>query len=322
MKIWIITEGIAGTENQCLGVAETLREELGGDILIKRISLNQPWKTFSPFLGFESPCTFSSKGDRLTPPWPDVALCAGRKAIAAARYIKKASKGHTYVVQIQDPRISPHHFDLVAVPFHDPARGDNVIVTDAAPNRITQEKLEQARKDFSEALLSLLPPPRVAVLIGGNSKAHTLTPEIMTSLTEQLHTLVETQNVSLMVTTSRRTGPENEEIMKNLLTGPNVYIWDGSGENPYFGFLAHADYIIVTSDSVSMLSDAATTGKPVYMVALEGGSKRFDRFYKNLMNKNCIRLFDGTLEHWDYSPLSDSRMVASAIREGLKKRTK
>src|SRR5262245_41653904 len=123
---WIVTEGLAGTENQCLGVAEAL----GIMPEIKRIRLRQPWKSFSPFLGFEQNMTFSPP---LQPPWPDLLLASGRKSIAASRYIKKASGGRTFTVQIQDPRISPSYFDLVAVPEHDPARGENVIVTAASP---------------------------------------------------------------------------------------------------------------------------------------------------------------------------------------------
>ena len=121
---------MAGTENQCLGIAEALNIRP----VIKRIGLRQPWKFLSPWLGFEG--SYSFTGDKLGPPWPDLLLASGRKSVAAARYIKKASGGKTFAVQIQDPRIDPACFDLVAVPAHDPARGDNVLVTTAAPNRL------------------------------------------------------------------------------------------------------------------------------------------------------------------------------------------
>jgi mitochondrial fission protein ELM1 len=106
---WIITEGLAGTENQCLGVAEAL----GVTPEIKRVSLKQPWKLLSPYLGFEKAASFAPP---LCGPWPDLLIASGRKSIAASRYIKKASGGKTFTVQIQDPRISLAHFDLVAVP--------------------------------------------------------------------------------------------------------------------------------------------------------------------------------------------------------------
>lgn len=304
MKCWIVTEGLTGTENQCLGVAEAL----GVTPIAKRIHLRQPWKTLSPFLGFENRHTFIPA---IEEPWPDLLIASGRKSIAASRYIKKASGGKTFTVQIQDPRTCPSQFDLVAVPEHDPTRGNNVIVTAASPNRITAEKLAEAKIKYN--YFEKLKSPRVAVLIGGNSKSHRLTNAVISKFSEQLKNL----DAGLMITTSRRTGAENETILRNSLKDSSAFFWDGQGDNPYFGILAWADYIIVTSDSASMLSDAGTTGKPVYMVPLEGGSPRLDKLHENLKKKHVIRPFEGTLENWSYSPLNDSHFIAEEIMRRL-----
>jgi hypothetical protein len=98
---WIVTEGLAGTENQCLGIADAM----GLCPEVKRIRLRTPWKQLSPYLGFET--AFSFKGDSLAGPYPDLVLASGRKAIAAARYIKKQSAGKSYIVFVQDPRVKP-----------------------------------------------------------------------------------------------------------------------------------------------------------------------------------------------------------------------
>ncbi len=305
---WIVTEGIAGTENQCLGVAEAL----GLSPHVKRITLRQPWKLLSPWLKFECACTFTPP---LEGPWPDLLIASGRKSVAAARHIKKASGGKTFAVQIQDPRVCPKTFDLVAVPSHDPLRGENVVVTDAAPNRVTPWRLATARDRF-ESLYAPLPSPRAAVLIGGNSKTHRMTPAMTHKLAGQLKALA-AKGTSLMVTASRRTGEENTRILQETLTGPNIAFWDGTGENPYFGMLAWADYILVTSDSSSMLSEASTTGKPVYMIPLEGGSDKFQKLYSHLMNRGILRTFEGNLEHWTYEPLRDAAKIAAVIDERL-----
>ncbi len=304
---WVVTEGMAGTENQCLAVAEALELEP----VVKRISLRQPWKTLSPWLGFERSRTFSPA---LEPPWPDLLLTSGRKSIAASLYIKRASGGKTFTVQIQDPRISPAQFDLVAVPAHDPARGKNVVITAAAPNRITLEKLEQARKEHPG--LANLPSPRVAVLIGGNSKAYTLSTAVMDKLIADLKQL----DAGLMITASRRTGEDNARRLQNAFQGDRHIFWDGQRDNPYFGYLAWADYILVTSDSVSMLSDAASTGKPTYMIPLEGGGARLQEFHENLKQKGILRIFDGRLESWAYEPLDDAGIIARAIEKRIFKR--
>ncbi len=301
---WVVTEGMAGTENQCLGVAEALG--LAPDI--KKTGLNEPWKTLSPYLGFECARSFIPP---LEAPWPDLLIASGRKSVAASRYIKRMSGGKTFTVQIQDPRISPRHFDLLAVPEHDPARGDNVVVTAASPNRITPARLAVAREEFRQ--FSALPAPRVAVLIGGTSKAYTMTPAI----TEKLAARLKTLEGGLMVTASRRTGEENERLLRESLKGSGHFIWDGSGPNPYFGMLAWADFILVTADSASMLSEAATTGKPVYMIDLEGGTKRLNAMQDNLIRRGAVRRFEGALEEWHYEPLSDSRKVAAEIQKRM-----
>lgn len=301
LQCWIVTEGMAGTENQCLGVAEAL----GVEPVVKRVTLRQPWKSFSPYLGFETANSFSPK---IESPWPDILIASGRKSIAVSRYIKRKSGGKTFTVQVQDPRINPKNFDLVAVPEHDPTRGPNVVVTRAAPNRVTDIALTRAKNDFAP-LFAMIPSPHIAVLIGGNSKAHRMSEYAMEKLGAQLSQL----EGSLMITASRRTtDAQKRAFLKGLGNRPH-YFWDGTGTNPYFGMLAWADYILVTADSVSMLGDAATTGKPLYMIPMDGGSPRFDKFHQNLLRDGVIRPFEGILERWSYEPLRDSALVAAEI---------
>lgn len=306
---WVVTErGLTGTENQCLGVAQAL----GLTPVLKRISLREPWRTFSPYIRIANGMAFDRSSDKLEAPWPDLLIASGRKSVAASLFVKKMSGGKTFTVQVQDPRVSRNLFDLVAVPAHDPMRGPNVIVTDAAPNRITAQRLVEAAHRF-ENVLAHLPRPRVAVLIGGNSKVHSLTPTVMGDFGETLRKLAE-NGAGLMVTASRRTGDENLQILQAWLKDTGAYVWDGKGENPYEAFLADADHIIVTADSVSMASEAATTGKPVYRVDLLGGSKRFDAFHRHLEKLGVTKPFDGTLDCWPYQPLNDAQKVADAIR--------
>lgn len=305
---WVITEGIAGTENQCLGLAEAL----GVTPVVKRIKLRTPWKQLSPWLRVGHQFALAPDSDRLDPPYPDLLIASGRKSIGIALHIKKQSGGKTFVVQVQDPRIDPRHFDLVVVPQHDPARGDNVLVTAGALHRVTPATIA-AEKDKFAATLGARPAPRVAVLIGGNSRAHRLTPLLAQKLAAQLLGL----NATLMITASRRTGQENAKLLREMLQGPRVYFWDGNGDNPYFALLGWADHIIVTEDSVSMTSEALSTGKPVYTAALEGGARRLDRFHKLLQEQGYTRPFTGRLETWSYEPPHDTLKAAAEIRRRM-----
>lgn len=310
LKYWILTEGLAGTENQCVGVANSLGEPYE----IKRIKLHEPWKSFSPYLGFEHSSTFSPP---LTPPWPDVLIASGRKSIAASRYIKKMSRNQTFTVQIQDPRVPAQNFDLVAVPQHDPLRAENVIVTHASPNKITPALLEQARKDFS--FLEKYPSPRFAVLIGGSSKAYKMTRRITEHLVRDLLCI----DGSLMLTCSRRTGEENKTFLEGALRNDTNYFWDEQGANPYLGLLAWADFLLVTADSASMISECCTTGKPVYMIDQDGGSKRITALHNHLIDYGALKRFSDTKEgfmSYSYPPLNDAGFVAKEIKKHLKLR--
>src|SRR5262249_20742063 len=120
---------------------------------------------------------------------------------------------------------------------------------------------------------------------------------------------------SLIVTPSRRTGEENMKILRDGLQSVPHYIWDGEGYNPYYGMLGTADYIIATCDSVNMVSEACTTGKPVYVVDLPGGSDKFRRFHQSIRDDGLARPFAGVLEKWQYQPLDDMQQVASRIKD-------
>ncbi len=305
---WVVTEGIAGTENQCLGLAEAL----GFAPVIKRVSLRFPWKQLSPWLCWGHQFALARDSDKIDPPWPDLVIASGRKSIGIALDIKKRSGGETAIVQVQDPRISPSHFDLVIVPEHDRMRGDNVIVTAGSLHRVTLDKIAKEQKRF-ESAFSSLPQPRVAVLVGGNSKSHQMTEDDARRLAAQLKLLP----ASLMVTISRRTDAGNAQILREVLIGPNMFFWDGQGDNPYFAMLGFADYIVVTEDSVSMASEAISTGKPVYIARLSGGSDKFMRFHAHLHEKGYARPFEGKLERWAYDPPDDMTRAVAEIRKLL-----
>tara|TARA_Y100001970_G_scaffold176071_1_gene214618 strand:- start:112 stop:447 length:336 start_codon:yes stop_codon:yes gene_type:complete len=107
------------------------------------------------------------------------------------------------------------------------------------------------------------------------------------------------------------------DAIRAALAGLDVYIWDETGPNPYLGFLAHADSLIVTGDSVNMVSEAAATGKPVHVVHLEGGSKKFTRFHNAMTERGITRPFTGALETWTYERLDDMEVVVGEIQRRL-----
>ncbi len=309
INCWIVSDGKPGMENQCLGLAEAL----GITPVIKRVKLRTPWRQLSPWLRLGKRFAAGPAGDSLQPPWPDLVIATGRHSVVPALSIRQRSGNRTFSVQIQDPVIHPRHFDMVVVPGHDRLRGNGVWVTEGALHRVTPDKLASAAARFAP-LYEHLPRPRIAVLIGGNNGVYRLTPTIMNDFAERLVHWARDVGAGLMVTPSRRTGSDNEALLRARMGEVPSVVWDGRGENPYFAFLGLADAIVVTCDSVSMISEACSTGKPVYLASLEGGSAKFRAFHDRLSAAGLIRPFDGRFELWQNRALDDTQRIAVEVR--------
>ena len=316
LTCWVLTEGHIGSENQALGVAEAL----GLSPLVKRLRPRAPWKWLPPRLWPTPLRAPGPEGDPLVPPWPDLLITCGKRASAPSVKIRQMSGGRTFTVHIQTPPMDPSKFDLLVVPAHDGLTGDNVFVTTAAVHRVTPEKLSAAADSFAGRWQDLR-RPWIAVLIGGANNRHRLTPEITTRLADDLKALAARTGGSLLITPSRRTGAENETVLREALADTPGEIWNGDGENPYFALLALADTVLVTCDSVSMTSEAASTGKPVYVIDLEGESRRIDDFHRRLQDAGITRRFTGEIGDYSYTPLDDTADAAARIKELMAART-
>ncbi|GAB4258521.1 MAG: mitochondrial fission ELM1 family protein [Methylomicrobium sp.] len=309
---WVLTLGIPGMDNQSLGLAEAL----GLSFEQKRICPKWPWTHLPSWLCVAPLRSLGAGSDRFDPPWPDIVIGTGRRTVAVALAIKKASGNRTFNIRIQNPYYAYDRFDLIIVPEHDRLSGDRVIQTTASLHTITPARLQAAAEKFSP-LFAGLPRPLIAVLIGGNNKCYRLTHEIGRQFGAQLAALSKQTGAGILLTTSRRTGPEVKAALHEALSGIPSYHWDGTGDNPYLGFLALADAIVVTADSVNMVSEACTTGKPVYVLELEGGSEKFRWFHQSMQDKGYTRPFTGVLETWSYPPLDDVGLAAKAVQQRL-----
>lgn len=301
---WCLTEGVAGAENQCIGLAEAmgLRWE------IRRVP--------RPSFPFEYlPVTLwptQALKSRLSSPWPDILISSGRGSVAGALAVRRASAGKTFMVHIQKPYAHSSLFDLVVVPQHDSLRGHNVLVTKTALHRVTQRTLAEAAQHFGTRL-SHLPRPLITVLVGGSTKYHNFSLHTAHRLADQLIAALHGSHGSLAVTTSRRTGEENTLALRERLRGVPHFFWDGNGENPYHGLLALADAIVVTSDSVTMVSEACATGKPVHIFDMGARHRKLHQFHAKLMADRVTRSFAGKVERWSYNPPNETEKIAGMV---------
>jgi hypothetical protein len=159
--------------------------------------------------------------------------------------------------------------------------------------------------------------PLLAVLLGGSNGRYRFEHAQGVALAEQLAVLMRRDKIGVVITPSRRTGPEVVKILRETLEPLGAWIWDGTGDNPYFGMLACADAILCTADSVSMASEAVATSAPVYLLRLPGKSTRIGAFMDGLVADGRVRDFAGKLELWDTQPLDDTPWAAAEMRRRL-----
>jgi uncharacterized protein len=252
----------------------------------------------------------------LRAPWPRLIISIGRRSVPIALAIKRLSHPHAFALHIQNPRVPARLFDLIAAPLHDNFEGPNVIVTFGAVHSVTGSRIAEEAKHFGPRVAGL-PHPRIAVLLGGESQAFSFPPELAGELGAKLAAIAGESGGALLVTPSRRTRADSMAALSGAIKDTPHVVWDGTGDNPYFAFLGLADAIVVTEDSVNMVTEAAGTGKPVYVQALKGRSNRLSRFHRLMQERGATRPFAGRLESWSYAPINDTELVASAIRRAL-----
>ncbi|RED47644.1 hypothetical protein DFP90_1098 [Aestuariispira insulae] len=290
------------------------------DIEEKIIRLKAPWRQLPPVFWPPGILGLDPAGASLTPPWPDLVISCGRHAVGPAIEIRRRSKGRTFAVHVQHPRVPCRHFDMIAAPVHDQLTGPNVIQTHGALGRVTAERVAAAAQSFARPVQSLAKPV-IAVAIGGDSKTHQLPPLRAAEIGRQLAEMARAEAAKLLITASRRTRPESEKALRAALADIPGEFWNGSGDNPYFAYLGAADAIIVTGDSVNMVSEACATGKPVMVIHLpSNGKTKFDLFHQDMEEAGVTRPFRGRLEQWDYTPLRETDRVAEAVIDALRQR--
>jgi uncharacterized protein len=300
---WVLTEGYAGLQAQACGLAEAAG-------LAPELRVLQPrglWRRI-PAGWWPKPLR-AVRAAGVAPPIPELVIGCGGKSAAVLAALRR----RTRTVIVQHPRIDIRRFDLVVAARHDELSGPNVLVTRTALHRVTPSRLAEAAAHWAPRLAHL-PRPLVPALVGGTNGRFRLDASTGQVLAAQLAAMMRQDHVGVAVTPSRRTGREVIAILANTLGKQGGYVWDMSGDNPYFGLLALADAIIVTNDSVSMLSEAVATSAPVLLFTLPGRSRRIGLFTQALIDDGRVRPYQGRFETWSADPIDDTAAAAAEMR--------
>lgn len=278
-ECWAITDEAAGNQRQALALAGALGLPVRHLVLEPRA----PWSWLAPRLLAGGRLALpAAQRELFAPPWPRVAVGCGRAAALFTRLLRPLSGGACHTVQILDPRIDPAHWDTVIAPRHDGLHGANVLTPLGSLHPIDEAWLADARQAFPQ--LGELPPPRVGVLLGGPRKGIALDARYAEALSQRLRALHQRDGGSVLVVASRRTPAALAEMLRSQLDEVPGLCWRDAadGPNPYPGVLGWADRLVVTPDSVNMLSEACGVGCPVQTVLTAPLPSRIARFHQAL----------------------------------------
>lgn len=312
---WIITDGKAGMVVQARGVADAL----GVDYEMKTVAPSAVFNALAPWGPVNPAERFGKPGAAFAPPWPDIAIATGRAAIPYIRALKSKAGDKTFTVVLQDPKSGPGTADMIWVPAHDKRRGPNVMTTPTSPHSFSHARLTDLRANLPAAIRDL-PKPRITVVLGGKNGVYKFTEDDDDRFCRSLQSLA-ALGASFLITPSRRTHKRLIAAADRATANAPRILWDGEGDNPYPDFLAAADALVVTADSVNMCGEACATGKPVYIFTPSGGSAKFSRFHEELSAHGATRPLPEKfqqLETWSYDPIHSAQAIAAEIAARMK----
>ena len=308
LKALLLTEGLHGMISQTEGLAKALNF----DYIHEKIELNSFWKliptSFTPVKKF----VFKNQVEQDF----DVIISCGRKSIIPSIFLKKNSKKKIINIHIQNPKISLKHFDFVVCPEHDNLEGPNVLRTKGAIHYLTLEEINNS-KDY---LLNKLERDKdvITLILGGPNKYYNYSDENMISIFSRINRMLKEHNLQLVVIPSNRTPKKTIELSKEYFTDNRTVI-DVVDKSAYLSSLALSKYLVVTCDSTSMISEAALTGKPVYVAMIPAlrNDKRFQRFRSLFEKLNIIKILENKLETWNYEKLNEADRIALEIKRKI-----
>ena len=308
LKGLLLTEGLHGMLSQVEGLAKAL--DL--DYFHEKIELNNPWNLLPPSITPAKKFVFKNQINKDF----DVIISCGRKSVIPSIVLKKNSNKKVVNIHIQNPKVSLQNFDFVVVPDHDSIDGSNVLISKGAIHYLTIDEINKAKDYLSNKVEK--EKDVVTLILGGPTKYYNYSNENIIQIFSKINKQILEKNLQLIVVPSNRTPEKIIQFAKEYFS-KNHLIVDTVDKHAYLSSLALAKYIIVTCDSSSMISEAALTGKPVYVAMFPAtrSDKRFQKFRNLFENMNIIKILENELDTWSYEKLDETNRIAKQIKEKL-----
>ena len=308
LKGLLLTEGMHGMISQVEGLAKALDI----DFMHQKVELNIFSKFTPPKLTPVSNLFFK----KFEIPEIDIVISCGRKSVIPSIYLKKKLKKKIISIHIQDPKVSLKNFDYVIVPEHDGLKGDNVIISKGAIHYLTIDEINQNHNYLIDKLNK--EKQYLLFILGGPNKYYNFKEKYLLKIFEKIKKVSSKHDLQAIIIPSMRTPKKIINLAQSFFDKDDIVI-SGVDKKAYLSGLSHAKYIFVTCDSTSMISEAAITGKPVYVTEIPSkrDDHRFRQFRDLFMKLNIIKVFDNKLETWEYEKLDETKKIAEKIKKNL-----
>jgi len=309
LKGILLTEGMHGMISQVEGLAKALDI----DFTHHKVELNHFWKLIPPKLTPISESVYK----KINHDDFDVIISCGRKSVIPSIHLKNTAKKKVFNIHIQDPKVELNHFDFIVAPEHDGIEGQNVISTKGAIHYLTENEISE-NKDYLNSFIKKDERKIWALIMGGPTKYYDYSTKNMKHIFTALYKLLKKHDFQLVVIPSMRT-PINTIHYAKEFFGENHTIIMDVDKKAYLSALAISENIVVTCDSSSMISEAALTGKPIYIASIlpKKNDKRFQRFRNLFRELNIIRNLGEEVELWSYEKLDETNRVANIIKQKI-----
>jgi len=308
LKGLLLTEGMHGMISQVEGLAKALDI----DFTHHKVELNKFWKLIPPKFTPVSNFTFNS----ITTNDFDIIISCGRKSVIPSIYLKKNSKKKVHNIHIQDPKVSLNNFDFIIAPEHDGLTGDNVILSKGSIHYLTKEEITNNHEYLSEKLNK--EKEYLSLILGGPNKYYDYNEKNLIKIFDKIKSILESNNLQAIIIPSMRTPKKIIDFTQKYLGENNLVIKDVD-KKAYLSSLSLAKYIVVTCDSTSMISEAALTGKPIYIAEIPAKSNdyRFRKFRDLFHKLKIIKNLNEKVEIWNYEILDETNRIAKEIKKKI-----
>ncbi len=310
-KALLLTEGYHGMISQVEGLAKALN----ADFQHKIVRLNWLWNYIPPKLSPVSRLILKD-GQYITENEKfDLVVSCGRKSVIPSIFIKKKNK-KIFTIHIQDPKVRFNNFDLIVAPEHDELKGENIITSKGAIHYITRLEIEKARSYLLDKIQN---EKIVSLILGGPNKYYNFSNEELTNIFGEIKSSFISQGYKAIIIPSMRTPKRIIDLaITEFLT--DGFVVNSVDKQAYLSSLAIANSIVVTCDSTSMISEAATSGKPIFVARMQPkrNNYRFKRFYKLFRELGIIKNLGEKVENWTYNNFNEAERIAAIIISRLK----